>query len=155
MEPIFFATPSRFRAWLERHHDRSREVLVGFYKKGSGRPGRPSMTWREAVDEALCFGWIDGVRRTIDDERSAISSYEQRHAAVLDPAYERRFRRDRKAWSYFESRPPSYRKAAIHWGMSAKQERTRERRLARLLEDSGRGTTVPPLTPPAKRTGSP
>jgi uncharacterized protein YdeI (YjbR/CyaY-like superfamily) len=64
MEPTFFAAPSALRAWLEEHHDRAREVWVGFYKKGSGKP---SITWPEAVDEALCFGWIDGVRKGIDD----------------------------------------------------------------------------------------
>jgi len=63
--PIFFATPAEFRAWLAEHHDRARELWVGFYKKGSGKP---SITWPESVDEALCFGWIDGVRKTIDDE---------------------------------------------------------------------------------------
>ena len=64
MEPIFFAAPSAFRAWLGEHHERARELWVGFYKKGSGKP---SITWPEAVDEALCFGWIDGVRKGIDD----------------------------------------------------------------------------------------
>jgi len=64
MEPIFFAGPSAFRAWLEEHHERARELWVGFYKKGSGQP---SITWPEAVDEVLCFGWIDGVRKGIDD----------------------------------------------------------------------------------------
>ena len=64
MEPTFFATPDDFRAWLERHHDSVSELLVGFHKKGSGRP---SITWPEAVDQALCFGWIDGVRRRIDE----------------------------------------------------------------------------------------
>ena len=67
--PTFFATPSAFRAWLEAHHDRARELWVGFHKKGSGRP---SITWPEAVDEALCFGWIDGVRKGIDDVSYAI-----------------------------------------------------------------------------------
>ena len=62
--PTFFATPAEFCAWLEEHHQESRELLVGYYKKGSGRP---SITWPESVDEALCFGWIDGVRRGIDD----------------------------------------------------------------------------------------
>jgi uncharacterized protein YdeI (YjbR/CyaY-like superfamily) len=57
----FFATPSEFRAWFERHHASSRELLVGFYKRGSGKP---SITWPESVDQALCFGWIDGVRRS-------------------------------------------------------------------------------------------
>lgn len=68
MEPIFFAKPTEFRRWLEQHHDSAPEVLVGFHKKGSGRP---SMTWPEAVDEALCFGWIDGVRRRIDEDNYA------------------------------------------------------------------------------------
>src|ERR687897_748387 len=63
-EPTFFATPADFRAWLEKHHEREQELFVGFYKKGSGLP---SMTWPEAVDEALCFGWIDGVRKSIDE----------------------------------------------------------------------------------------
>jgi uncharacterized protein YdeI (YjbR/CyaY-like superfamily) len=69
VKPTFFATPSEFRAWLERHHATSRELLVGFYKKGSGRP---SITWPEAVDQALCFGWIDGVRRSIDETSYSI-----------------------------------------------------------------------------------
>ena len=68
-EPVFFATPADWRAWLEEHHAGEREVLVGFWKKGSGRP---SITWPESVDEALCFGWIDGVRRRIDDESYSI-----------------------------------------------------------------------------------
>ena len=69
MEPNFFASPNDFRAWLEEHHATETELLVGFHKKGSGKP---SMTWPESVDQALCFGWIDGVRRRIDDERYAI-----------------------------------------------------------------------------------
>jgi uncharacterized protein YdeI (YjbR/CyaY-like superfamily) len=60
----FFATPAEWRAWLEQHHEHEREFWVGFYKKASGRP---SITWPEAVDQALCFGWIDGVRKSIDD----------------------------------------------------------------------------------------
>ena len=65
MKPTFFETPADFRAWLEQHHADETELFVGFYKKSSARP---SMTWPEAVDEALCFGWIDGVRRSLDDE---------------------------------------------------------------------------------------
>jgi len=65
MEPIFFASPAEWRAWLEKNHASKSEVLVGLYKKASGRP---TMTWSEAVDQALCFGWIDGVRRGIDEE---------------------------------------------------------------------------------------
>jgi uncharacterized protein YdeI (YjbR/CyaY-like superfamily) len=194
MKPTFFATQAKFRAWLEKHHDTAPELVVGFYKKGSGNP---SITWPESVDQALCFGWIDGVRMSLDDERyanrftprtprsnwsarnikraeelidlglmhpaglkafeartddrSAIYSYEQRHSAKLDEAYERRFRRNKKAWAYFQSKPPSYRTTAVYWVMSAKKEETRERRLARLIDDSAHGRTVPPLTSPAKR----
>jgi uncharacterized protein YdeI (YjbR/CyaY-like superfamily) len=69
MKPTFFATAADFRRWLERHHDSAKELLVGFYKVGSGKP---SMTWPESVDQALCFGWIDGVRKGIDDESYTI-----------------------------------------------------------------------------------
>ncbi len=63
--PIFFAKPVAFRAWLEKRHQTKREQWVGFNRKASGRS---SITWPEAVDEALCFGWIDGLRKTIDAE---------------------------------------------------------------------------------------
>ena len=69
MKPTFFATSEEFRAWLEQHHDTATELWVGLYKK---RSGRPSITWPEAVDEALCVGWIDGVRKRIDDVSYAI-----------------------------------------------------------------------------------
>jgi uncharacterized protein YdeI (YjbR/CyaY-like superfamily) len=193
MKPTFFATPTEFRAWLEKHHDRAEELWVGFYKKSSGNP---SITWPEAVDEVLCFGWIDGKRKGIDDssyairftprkpnsiwsavnlrrveelaregrmhppglkafdqrvtERSRIYSYEQRDAARLDDAQEKLFRANRKAWDYFQTAPPSYRKAAIWWVVSAKAEETRLRRLTKLIDDSERGRTVPPLTRPGK-----
>jgi uncharacterized protein YdeI (YjbR/CyaY-like superfamily) len=65
MEPLFFATTARFRAWLAKQHSKLTEHWIGFYKKGSGKP---SITWPEAVDVALCYGWIDGVRKTIDEE---------------------------------------------------------------------------------------
>jgi uncharacterized protein YdeI (YjbR/CyaY-like superfamily) len=63
MKPTFFRTPAEFRRWLARHHATAAELLVGFYKKASGKP---SITWPESVDEALCFGWIDGIRRSLD-----------------------------------------------------------------------------------------
>jgi len=69
MEPTFFPTPAAFRKWLETNHASATELLVGFYKRGSGKP---SITWPESVDQALCFGWIDGVRRRIDDVRYSI-----------------------------------------------------------------------------------
>jgi uncharacterized protein YdeI (YjbR/CyaY-like superfamily) len=68
-EPIFFATPAEFRAWLHEHHATAREQWVGFYKVGSGRP---SITWPESVDEALCFGWIDSKPNKLDDERTML-----------------------------------------------------------------------------------
>src|SRR3954466_13273011 len=64
MTPTFFTKQSDFRKWLQKNHKKETELLVGFYKVNSGKP---SMTWSESVDEALCFGWIDGVRRTIDE----------------------------------------------------------------------------------------
>ncbi|QXV67324.1 YdeI/OmpD-associated family protein [Mucilaginibacter sp. 21P] len=69
MQPVFFETPTKFREWLEQHAHTEKELLVGFYKTGSGLP---SITWPQSVDEALCFGWIDGVRRSIDDESYSI-----------------------------------------------------------------------------------
>lgn len=65
----FFGTPAAFRRWLERHHDSETELWVGFHKKGTGRP---SITWPESVDEALCFGWIDGIRKKLDEDSYTI-----------------------------------------------------------------------------------
>ena len=69
MKATFFATPKAFRNWLQRNHECENELWVGFYKTESGRP---SITWPESVDAALCFGWIDGVRKRIDDESYVI-----------------------------------------------------------------------------------
>ena len=69
MKPVYFASPVEFRAWLERQHTTESELWVGYHKRGTGVP---SMTWPESVDEALCFGWIDGLRKRVDDERYAI-----------------------------------------------------------------------------------
>jgi uncharacterized protein YdeI (YjbR/CyaY-like superfamily) len=63
-KPTFFPTPADFRAWFEANHDKSRELLVGFYKRDAGRP---SVTWPESVQVALCFGWVDGVRKSLDE----------------------------------------------------------------------------------------
>ena len=189
MKPTFFATTDELRAWLEENHATATELFVGFYKRGSGKP---SISWQELVDEELCFGWIDGVRKGIDDvsysnritprtqrstwsainiarvkelialgrmhpaglkaferrtdERSAIYSYEQRKTARLEPAAERSFRANKKAWAFFQAQPPSYRRAAIWWVIGAKREETREKRLATLIRDSQNGRTVGPLT---------
>lgn len=192
MQPTFFATPADFRRWLEQHHAFERELWLGFYKKGSGRP---SITWPESVDEALCFGWIDGVRKTVDGEsyiirftprrspsywsavnlrraqelidsermrpaglkafesrdpeKSGVHS-EQRKAAKLSREEEKRFRANRMAWRFFDSRPPGYRKMAIWWVVSAKREETRARRLATLIEDSAAGRKIGALRRPGE-----
>src|SRR2546430_3986550 len=166
MEPHFFATPEAFRAWLKKHHASATELLVGFYKRDSGKP---SITWPESVDQALCFGWIDGVRRRIDDvsysirftPRKAVSNWsainiarvaeltklDQMHAAglraferrredksaiyayenalrTLAPGDEKRFRANKKAWTYFTAQAPSYQRVAIYWVTSAQREET-------------------------------
>jgi uncharacterized protein YdeI (YjbR/CyaY-like superfamily) len=79
MKPVFFATRSAFRAWLKKHHKTAPELLVGFYKKGSGKA---SITWPESVDEALCVGWIDGVRRSLDDEAYTIRFTPRRATSI-------------------------------------------------------------------------
>ena len=85
------------------------------------------------------------------EAKTGIYSYEQREGAELPPEYEERIRADAVAWAYWSARPPSYRKAAVWWIVSAKREETRERRLAQLIEHSAKGRTVPPLTPPGGR----
>lgn len=69
MEPVFFKSQADFRKWLEKNHKSKTELLVGYYKVGSGKP---SMTWSQSVDQALCFGWIDGIRRSVDSESYCI-----------------------------------------------------------------------------------
>jgi uncharacterized protein YdeI (YjbR/CyaY-like superfamily) len=181
MKPVFFKSSLEFRKWLEKNHDRATEIFVGYYKMGTGKN---SMTWSESVDQALCFGWIDGVRRSIDEKRymnrftprkttsnwsainikkveeltktglmheaglaafskrkenkSVIYSYENA-LKQLRPDFENKFRSDKKAWTYFESLAPSYRKISIHWVMSAKQEATQVSRLKKLIAESRAG----------------
>ena len=65
---IFFASPEELRAWFDAHHETADELWVGYHRKATGRP---TVTWPEAVGEALCVGWIDGVRYRLDDERNA------------------------------------------------------------------------------------
>jgi uncharacterized protein YdeI (YjbR/CyaY-like superfamily) len=67
--PTFFETPEAFRRWLAEHHESEEVLWVGYYKKATGRP---SITWPESVDEALCFGWIDGLRKKVDEEAYAV-----------------------------------------------------------------------------------
>lgn len=63
IKPIFFPKQSDLRKWFEKNYKKEKEILVGFYKVSSGKP---SITWSQSVDEALCFGWIDGIRRSVD-----------------------------------------------------------------------------------------
>jgi uncharacterized protein YdeI (YjbR/CyaY-like superfamily) len=79
MKPCFFPTAEHFREWLKRNHDKEDVLLVGFYKRDSGRP---SMTWSESVDQALCFGWIDGVRKRIDDDSYTIRFSRRRPRSI-------------------------------------------------------------------------
>jgi uncharacterized protein YdeI (YjbR/CyaY-like superfamily) len=75
----FFETPSDFRKWLEKHHATEQELWVGFYKKDSGKP---SITWPESVDEALCFGWIDGIRKRVDEASYKIRFTPRRRGSI-------------------------------------------------------------------------
>lgn len=69
MNPVYFNDQHEFRKWLEKNHKSEPEIIVGYYKVGTGRP---SLTWSQSVDQAICFGWIDGIRRSIDEERYCI-----------------------------------------------------------------------------------
>jgi uncharacterized protein YdeI (YjbR/CyaY-like superfamily) len=88
MKPTFFATPAAFRAWLQEHHASAGELLVGFHKVGSGRP---SITWPQSVDQALCFGWIDGVRRSLGAESYTIRFTPRRARSIWSTINTRRF----------------------------------------------------------------
>ena len=178
---MFFETPIAFRRWLQQHHRTAAELWVGFYKKSTGRP---SITWPEAVDEALCFGWIDGVRKSVDadsymnrftprrpksvwsqvnrkrveallaegrmrpagleawkrrDEGSPGYSFEQRESPQLSPEAEAEFRRNTKAWTFFQAQPPGYRRLMTWYVISAKREETRARRLGTLVDACAKG----------------
>jgi uncharacterized protein YdeI (YjbR/CyaY-like superfamily) len=192
-EPRFFKDAAALRRWLEKNHATARELIVGFHKASSGKTG---VTHREALDEALCFGWIDGLARggetawllrftprraksiwsainikrveelkaagrmhaaglaayeACDPERQKRYSGENRDAA-LAPEQEQAFRANRKAWEAFSAMPPSYRRPAIWWVVSAKREETRQRRLATLIADSAAGRRIKPLTLPPRKT---
>lgn len=76
---IYFASPADFRAWLAEHHGSVRELWVGFHKRATGRP---TLTWPESVDEALCFGWIDGLRQRVDERRYRIRFTPRRAGSI-------------------------------------------------------------------------
>lgn len=184
MTPQFFKTPIHLRRWLEKNHASATELWIGMYRKASGKGG---ITYDEALEEALCFGWIDGVRKRLDDESyvqrftprtaksywsavnikrvaelksagrmhaSGLATFERRDAsktgaysferqnAKLEPAHEKQFRAKAKAWAFFESQAPWYRRVAVHWVTSAKKEETRQRRLETLIKDSAAGRRI-------------
>lgn len=187
--PTFFATPADFRRWLQKNHKTADELWVGFYKKHTGKP---TISYQEAVDQALCFGWIDGIRKSIDDEaymnrftprrkgsiwsrinikraqelideglmkpagaqafaardeaRTARYSFE-RDKVAFSPAQLRAFRKNKRAWAFFQKQPPSYQRMATWFVISAKQEATQERRLARVIEDSEAGVRLQAMKP--------
>jgi predicted GIY-YIG superfamily endonuclease/uncharacterized protein YdeI (YjbR/CyaY-like superfamily) len=193
MEPTYFDSAAAFRTWLDENHDSATEIVVGFYKTGADKSG---ITYAEALDEALCYGWIDGVRKRVDDERYQIrfsprkrgsiwsevniaraealtasgrmqaageaafaardesktkqSSYEER-SRPLDETYAAPFKENVRAWEFFEAQPPSYRRAASWWVMSAKREETRQRRLTKLVGHSERGERLPEVLSPNRR----
>lgn len=184
MKATYFPSPAAFRAWLKRHHATEKELLVGFFKVGTGKP---SMTWSQSVDQALCFGWIDAVRRRVDgdrytirftprkpasnwskinvakvealrkaglmtpagekavaaraEDRTGVYSFEQR-PQKLPPAFQKQLRANSRAWEYYQSQAPYYRRTTAFWVMSARKEETRLRRLAQLIADSALGRRV-------------
>ncbi len=79
MTPTFFATQADFRKWLKKNHTKETELVVGFYKVDSGKP---SMNWSQSVDEALCFGWIDGVRKSIDKDSYQIRFTQRKPTSI-------------------------------------------------------------------------
>ena len=190
--PRSFRTPQDFRTWLEKNHDKRAELMMRLFKVHARHRG---IGYREALDESLCFGWIDGVRRALDADsfvqrftprknRSNWSAVNIRRAkeliaegrmappglaafetrgetgpapysferppARLDPQLETRFRANKKAWRWWESAAPYYRRVCTFWIMSAKKEQTRAGRLERLMFHCARGEKIPPLAPAKK-----
>lgn len=182
----FFETPALLRRWFKKNHQREKVLWIGFRKKTSGLP---SITYREALDEALCFGWIDGIKKSVDGVSYTYRFTPRRPGSVwspvnakryrellklgrvqpsgvrafaparknskperprsLAPGLEKKFRADKKAWTFFQLQPPGYRKLCIYWVMEAKQDTTRERRLATLMADSATGRRIGLLARPA------
>jgi uncharacterized protein YdeI (YjbR/CyaY-like superfamily) len=77
--PTYFPSPAAFRDWLLEHHATATELVVGFHRTGTGTP---SMAWTESVRESLCFGWIDGIRRRVDDTRYTIRFTPRRKGSI-------------------------------------------------------------------------
>ena len=88
VQPTYFATEADFRRWLKANHEHAPELLVGFCKKGSGRP---SIDWPQARDQALCFGWIDGVRKSLGEEAYTIRFTPRRKGSIWSKVNVERF----------------------------------------------------------------
>ncbi len=93
MTPSFFETQADFRRWLSHHYDSASELWVGFYKRASGKP---SITWPESVDQALCFGWIDGIRKSLGPESYAIRFTPRKPDSIWSAVNTRRVRELRR-----------------------------------------------------------
>ena len=89
MRPTYFSSEDDFRRWLEDHHESADELLVGFWKKGSGKP---SIDWPQARDQALCFGWIDGVRKSLGDASYTIRFTPRRRGSIWNKVNVERFK---------------------------------------------------------------
>lgn len=184
----FFPSIDVLRKWFASRHQAAQELWIGFYNRKSGKK---SVSYKEALDEALCTGWIDGIRKNLDEESytirftprkkgsiwsnvntkraeeliregrmlpaglKAFGSRDEKKAGIysfeqpprkLSPAYEKKFRAQKKAWTFFTAQAPWYQRTAIHLVMSAKQEATRIRRLEALIDHSGKQETIPQLT---------
>jgi len=184
MKLVFFSTQKDLRKWFEKNHKKEKELFVGYYKISSGKP---SVTWSESVDEALCFGWIDGIRRSVDEEsycirftprkpksnwsavnikkvedltklglmkpeglkafdfckeeKSKIYAYGNPEV-LFDKSSEKLFKANNKAWVFYQTTTPTYRKVTTRWVMSAKQESTRLKRLNELITDCAAGRNI-------------
>ena len=126
----YFRAPADLRKWFRANHAKADEIWIGFHKRDSGTP---SITWPESVDEALCVGWIDGIRKRIDEARYTIrfTRRQEPYAGLL--------KKNTAASTFFEAQPPSYRKVVGWWIVSAKKEETRLQRLQKLTDACARG----------------
>ena len=131
MKPRFFATPEKFRAWLAKNHGAAPELLVGFYKKGCGKP---SIDWPQSVDEALCFGWIDGVRRNIGADSYSIRFTPRRARSVWSSINIRRVKAMSKEGRMSEA------------GLAAFQRRSKDRSAIYAYEQRDRAKLTPAET---------
>lgn len=182
---VAFADAAELNAWLEAHHDTETGIWVLLHKKHAAHLG---ITWPEAVDEALCYGWIDSIAQRIDDDtvrqrftprtpgstwslvnvanvarlteqgrmrpaglaayearrpdRTGIYSFEQDGDLDLPEPYAALLAADPRAAAWWAAATPGYRRIATHWVLGAKQEATRDSRMAQLVDDSAHGRLI-------------